>query len=138
MVFADTSGIVAAFHASDDHHAEAAAAWRSLAQSREAILTTDLVLAETVTLLRRRGGWAVSRSAGDALLRSRAVEIVRASREQMDAAWREFLRDADPKLSLCDALSFIVMRERGVTRALTFDRHFADAGFGLLPARPAR
>ncbi len=43
------------------------------------------------------------------------------------------MRNPDKKLSLCDAASFIVMRERGVTTAFTFDRHFADAGFELLP-----
>jgi len=40
---------------------------------------------------------------------------------------------AFPKLSLCDAASFIVMRDRHVRRALTLDRHFQDAGFELVP-----
>ncbi|MGB0679363.1 MAG: hypothetical protein ACPGUV_06855 [Polyangiales bacterium] len=38
----------------------------------------------------------------------------------------------DPKLSLCDAASFIFMRARDIEQALTFDAHFRDAEFALL------
>lgn len=133
MVFADASGFIAAFDARDARHAEAGPCWRRIAEAGDSVLTTDLVFAETVTFLRRRAGWEVSRRAGEAILRSRAVELCHPNGEQFEAAWRELLRSADPKLSLCDALSFVVMRERGVTSALTFDHHFAEAGFHLLP-----
>jgi predicted nucleic acid-binding protein len=33
-----------------------------------------------------------------------------------------------------DAVSFAVMRQRGLTDAFAFDRHFLAAGFVLLPA----
>ena len=36
--------------------------------------------------------------------------------------------------SLCDAVSFILMRERGINDALTTDEHFEQEGFQkLLP-----
>jgi predicted nucleic acid-binding protein len=35
----------------------------------------------------------------------------------------------DKSYSLCDAVSFVVMREHGVTEALTTDRHFEQEGF---------
>jgi len=133
LVFADSSGFVAAFDAGDAGHEEAAGAWREIARRRIRLVTTALVLAETVTHVRRRAGWEPSRRVGEAILRSRAIEVLGIDREGTDAAWREFLRIADPKLSLCDAYSFIVMRERGIRRAFTFDRHFRDAGFLTLP-----
>jgi predicted nucleic acid-binding protein len=133
MVFADTSGFIAAADANDARHQKAAQAWRRISQEGESVLTTDLVLAETVTLVRRRAGWVLSRKIGETILQSRVVQLVCLDREQLDAAWREFLRLASPKMSLCDAASFVTMRERGVTRAFTFDGHFADAGFSLLP-----
>ena len=34
--------------------------------------------------------------------------------------------------SLCDAVSFIVMRQRGLAEALTTDHHFAQEGFQQL------
>ncbi|MGV0025225.1 type II toxin-antitoxin system VapC family toxin [Phormidesmis priestleyi] len=35
----------------------------------------------------------------------------------------------DKTYSLCDAVSFILMHQRGVTEALTTDRHFEQEGF---------
>lgn len=40
----------------------------------------------------------------------------------------------DKTYSLCDAVSFVLMRQRGMTDALTTDRHFEQEGFvRLLP-----
>jgi predicted nucleic acid-binding protein len=35
----------------------------------------------------------------------------------------------DKDWSLCDAVSFVLMQQRGVTEALTTDHHFEQAGF---------
>ena len=35
---------------------------------------------------------------------------------------------SDKTYSLCDAVSFVLMRERGETEALTTDRHFEQEG----------
>jgi predicted nucleic acid-binding protein len=47
----------------------------------------------------------------------------------------ELLRSRrDKDCSLCDALSFIVMRRLGLTRALAFDDHFRQfGGFEVIP-----
>ncbi|MEM9809150.1 MAG: nucleic acid-binding protein, partial [Cyanobacteria bacterium P01_D01_bin.56] len=40
----------------------------------------------------------------------------------------------DKTYSLCDAVSFVLMCQRGITDALTTDRHFEQEGFvRLLP-----
>lgn len=133
MVFADSSGFIAAFDSCDARHGSAAAAWRQLADAGVGLVTTQLVVAETVTHLRRRVGWEASRTVGEAILRSGSIEVIGLDDEQFGAAWREFVRSGDPKLSLCDAASFVVMREAGLRRALTFDGHFEQAGFEILP-----
>lgn len=43
------------------------------------------------------------------------------------------MRTPDPRLSLRDAASFIVMRDRHLRRAFTLDRHFREAGFEIVP-----
>lgn len=40
---------------------------------------------------------------------------------------------ASPRLSLVDVASFVVMRERGWTTAITFDGDFAREGFTVIP-----
>lgn len=47
-------------------------------------------------------------------------------------AMRLLTTQLDKSYSLCDAISFVVMRERGVTDALSTDRHFEQAGFKRL------
>ena len=40
----------------------------------------------------------------------------------------------DKDYSVCDAVSFVIMRERGISAALTTDKHFEQEGFvRLLP-----
>jgi predicted nucleic acid-binding protein len=133
VIFTDSAGFIAVFDARDAHHEPAIGVWREIQRTGERLLTTDLVFAETVTHIRRRGGWQPAQRAGSAILQSPNVEVVCCDAEHLRAAWREMQRDPAPKLSLCDAFSFVLMRERGVQRAFTFDRHFAGAGFELLP-----
>jgi len=47
-------------------------------------------------------------------------------------AWALFRRYTDKQWSLVDCASFVVMRQRGITDALTTDRHFEQAGFRRL------
>ncbi len=95
MVFADSSGFIAAFDSRDGAHTKAAAAWRQIAKAGERLVTTQLVVAETVTYLRRRGGWECSRLAGSSILESPLIEVVGLEPEQLAAAWREFVRNPD-------------------------------------------
>jgi hypothetical protein len=40
-----------------------------------------------------------------------------------------FDQHQDKDWSLCDCMSFVLMRERGLDSALTVDHHFVQAGF---------
>jgi predicted nucleic acid-binding protein len=39
---------------------------------------------------------------------------------------------SDKGYSLCDAVSFVIMRQRSIWQALTTDHHFAQEGFQVL------
>jgi predicted nucleic acid-binding protein len=43
-----------------------------------------------------------------------------------------YSRRPDKDWSLTDCISFVVMRDRGITEALTGDHHFEQAGFKAL------
>ncbi len=84
MIFADSSGFIATLDARDQRHKRAAQAWKSFESEGVYILTTQLVVAETVTHLRRRAGWEPSRRIGEVLLRSQVIKVVGLSSGQLD------------------------------------------------------
>ncbi len=60
------------------------------------------------------------------------VEIVRLTPYLFEQAFELYKSYQDKEWGLVDCVSFVVMREMGVSCALTFDRHFAQAGFQVL------
>jgi uncharacterized protein len=93
------------------------------------LVSTNLVLAESHVLLMRRIDARVARAF---LSGARAAPnvIVHSTAELEALAESQWLaRYDDQDFSLTDAVSFAVMTERGITDALTLDRHFTTAGF---------
>lgn len=68
----------------------------------------------------------------DQFQNSADVEIVRLDPEIFEAGFHLFKQHKDKTWGLVDCISFVVMRERGMTDALTFDQHFVQAGFRAL------
>ena len=126
--FVDTSAWLALVDADEERHGEAAAAWRSLLERDTPLVTTNYVLVETFALAQRRLGQAAVRALADDLLPVAEVEFV--GRDAHDRAIAAVVAANRRDLSLVDAVSFDVMRRRGISRAFAFDRHFAEAGFG--------
>jgi predicted nucleic acid-binding protein len=96
----------------------------------------DYVLAEFVALAQARG--APRAGALDfvaALLDDPDVEVVWVDKSYHRAALSLLKVRLDKTYSLCDAVSFVLMRQRGLTEALTTDRHFEQEGFVRLLQR---
>lgn len=127
------SGFMIALHAvRDQHHALAASYWRSLTAHPQ-LVTTTFVLVEVVTLLNARDGHARAVSVGMHLRESPSIDLIQVDDELLDEGWRYFSRHGDKRYSLTDCIWFVVMQQRGLRQALTFDQHFAQAGFECLP-----
>ncbi len=126
MRFADTSFWVALALRRDRHHREASALW---AGRGEPVLSTNHVVGELCTFLRRRDGHAAARQAHRLIGRSTSVELIHVSEEVEDDAWRWLERHDERAYSFVDATSFAVMRRHGLMEALAFDGDFAAAGF---------
>lgn len=41
---------------------------------------------------------------------------------------------ADQRIGMVDCVSFVLMKNRGIRRALTLDEHFAIFGFEVVPS----
>jgi predicted nucleic acid-binding protein len=61
-----------------------------------------------------------------------SVEIVPLTEELYERAARLYAGRADKEWGMTDCISFVLMRERGLTEALTADEHFRQAGFTVL------
>jgi uncharacterized protein len=128
-VFVDTSYYVAILGPRDRHHARAVDLGRTL--GRPAIVT-EFVLLEL--------GGAMSRGVDrqtfiDFLPHLRSdpdTLIIPASEQLFQRGVELFAERLDKQWSLTDCTSFVIMREYGLTEALTADHHFEQAGFVAL------
>jgi predicted nucleic acid-binding protein len=94
------------------------------------LLTHSYILAEFVPLCQtRRLNRAHSLAFVESFLDDPDVEIVWVDKPLHRTALALLRARPDKTYSLCDAVSFILMRRRGVTEALTTDEHFDQEGF---------
>jgi predicted nucleic acid-binding protein len=96
------------------------------------VLTTNLVVGETWTFLRRKGGHASGvgfLDRVDTLAAEGRLVVHRVNEDQEVAAWEWLRRHDDRVYSFIDATSFRVMTDRRLREALAFDQDFAAAGF---------
>lgn len=115
----------------DKNHNRGLAFWGSLLETSEVLLTTNYVLVETTALVQRRLGLAAVRALQDQLAPVLRVEWI---------AQEEHFRGVDSalvagrrKLSVIDCISFQCMRRLHVNTAFTFDDHFREQGFTVVP-----
>jgi predicted nucleic acid-binding protein len=133
-LFVDTSAWYALALPKDPAHARLARALRERVGHGVRVVTTNLIVAETQALLLRRVGRGPA-EAFARVVRASPNLVVTSTPELEAAALDEWIaRCEDQDLSLTDAVSFAVMAERGIRDALTQDRHFATAGFVVVPA----
>jgi predicted nucleic acid-binding protein len=129
--FADTSWWVAWALPDDARHPAALALLGSLGRT-EQVLTTNLVVGESWTFLRRKDSHPTAVALLDrieTLTNDERLAVHHVTEEQEVAAW-EWLRRHDERVySFVDATSFRVMRDRRLREAFAFDQDFAAAGF---------
>lgn len=137
FAFADSSFLVARFNVRDRNHRAAIAYMKEQRRpGGEAfrLVFSDYVFDETVTALavRSRRHDLVS-AAGQAILESKNLRLVRVEAPAFEAAWKLFVRRSDKRWSFTDCTSFVLMENLGIRKALTFDANFRQAGFATFP-----
>lgn len=129
-VFVDTSAIFGLLVPTDTMHRRALRAFDHLQAGGVPLVTTSYVLVETYALLARRIG-------PDSVLRFREhfaplLEVIWIDQRLHDSGLDLLLERRWKGLSLVDAVSFVVMRERRLEEVFAFDRHFEREGFKAL------
>ena len=120
----DSSAILALVDADDVNHDNALEVAGQIAAERRPVFVTNHLRAEAHALLLTRLGRGAAR---EWLLRS-GVDVIYVTRAEEETAI-ELLSDREDKdWSLCDAISFVVVTQRRVGGAFSYDAHFHQFG----------
>ena len=133
-LFLDTSYLIALEIVDDQSHEAALTHWNGRMKAGSySLVTSSYVLAETVTYLNNLRLHSKAVDVGNDLVSSRRVDLIHVNEELFYEAWSYFQKHADKTYSLTDCISFVLMKKLGIMEALTFDRHFTQAGFVKVP-----
>lgn len=135
--FFDTSAYVALTDASDQFHPPAVETARSIAAAHVPRATTNYVLAESYTRIRRKLGHDAVVRFGEGIRRDiQAGNLhVEYADEELDwAAWDLLREHADQRFSFVDCVSFVWLRRQSGVEVVAFDQHFL--GMGFAPYQP--
>lgn len=104
-----------------------------LQASKALLITSNFILDETYTRLRRRGGIKIAVAFGDNVRASRQMKVITIERAMDERAWQIFTKYADHDFSYTDCTSFAFMRAKKITEVFAFDADFRVMGFTVLP-----
>jgi predicted nucleic acid-binding protein len=128
-VFADTFFFFAILNRNDPCHERAVAHSRN---TRALRVTTDWIITELGDGLSRVAERERFMDLYRHIQLSPAIRVVPASRALLEEGIALYASRSDKDWSLTDCISFVVMRDEGLTQALTGDKHFEQAGFTAL------
>lgn len=135
-IFVDTWAWYALVDTTDGDHAVAQLALEDLLNDAYTFVTTNFVIAETITLMRYNLNHQASvefYNRLQQLIADELVEFVRIEDVHESNAWQIFEKYKDQDFSYVDCTSFAVMRAYRLTQVSTADHHFAVIGFSLTP-----
>jgi predicted nucleic acid-binding protein len=130
--FLDTSALVALYDKTDENHAGALVLMETVKREKIGLVMSDYILDEAVTTALMRIGHEAAVRVGEFILGSSVVRLVWLDERIKRAAWEYFKLHSDKKYSFTDCSSFVLMKELKVTKCLSFDGHFQQAGFSVL------
>ena len=128
-LFVDSAYVIALINERDRYHVQA----KRLARlyRHRALIISEGVLLEIGNALAGRFRLKAAQVI-EQMLGSSQVEVVYTSPRLLTLAIALYKQMDDKQWGLVDCISFVIMRERGVTEALTSDHYFVQAGFRAL------
>lgn len=133
QVFIDTAGWVALVHRGDNLHRKTVEAYRDIGAFMR--FSTDAVLIETCNAFSRADLRPLAISLMARVKESQTLgvlEIVHVGEQLIQEGWEFFVNRMDKDWSLTDCISFVVMKKKGISKAITSYHHFKQAGFETL------
>lgn len=130
-LFIDTSAFLAILNSDDLFHQQAKRVWMDILSNNYKLVCSNYILVETIALLQSRSGLEAVRIFENRILP--VIDIVWIDELTHQRAIRTLILTNRRRLSLVDCTSFEIMRNQNFDQAFTFDSHFYEAGFSVLP-----
>lgn len=130
-IFIDTSALYAFISEDDRNHEPARQIWESLLRGEDKLLTNSYALVESITLIQQRLGMKYVQAFLPQFMPILHVDWL--GQEQHSRAVEQLLTADRRQLSLVDCSSFESMRRLGIEKVFTFDEHFREQGFEVIP-----
>jgi predicted nucleic acid-binding protein len=131
-LFLDSSFAIALAAVSDLHHAGAVSLSEQIESQNIRLVTTQAVLLEIGNALSRQRYRTAAVELLSSLQSDPSIEVVPLTESVYDRAFKLYCNRTDKEWGLTDCISFVVMQDRGLHKALTADDHFRQAGFRAL------
>ncbi|CAN2042678.1 PIN domain-containing protein [Candidatus Magnetomoraceae bacterium gMMP-15] len=128
-IFVDTSYILALLNSHDEFHNQAL---QLAGQIDSQLITTEAILTEIGNALSKPLWRKLAVDTLNDLRDDEDVEILPVSPDLFSKALKFYSCRMDKEWGLTDCISFVVMKDRNLTDALTTDHHFEQAGFNVL------
>ena len=130
LPFADTCFWIALMNPQDDLHQQA----RSLTQRYKKIITSQEVLSEFMNFFCGRGNQLRQAAVklANKIQNHKNTTVIEQTSKSFNQGMDLYSNRADKEYSFIDCISMAIMRERGISLALTNDHHFSQEGFEVL------
>lgn len=128
-ILIDTGAWYALADTDDRHNVEASEFYRGQAGRRD-FVTTDLIVAETWSLIASRGSRAAALNFWASFRESRTL-LLPVEPSDLDVAWRIINDWSDQDFSFVDCATFALLERLGLTDVFAFDTHFLVYRYGV-------
>ena len=129
IVFLDSAYAIALAAPEDECHNRASELAAEIKGNNVPVVTTDAVILEIGDALSKPKHRPAAGKLIRSILTDRLIEVVPLTPAILRRAFDLFRQRPDKGWGLTDCVSFIVMADRQIRRALTTDEHFEQAGF---------
>lgn len=132
-IFTDTGALIALYIKNDQYHKKANYFWKGARDQKLKFVTSNFIFDEATTWILYKAGKKTAIEFGEYILEnSEILPINPVLPEDEDEGWKLFRKVPIP-LSYTDCTSAALMKRIKLDKVFTFDSHFAQLGFTILP-----
>jgi predicted nucleic acid-binding protein len=130
-IFVDTSAFFSLANTAEGAHDAAWEAMKTFAERGDQLITNNYVVVETFALIQNRLGIEIARQFNLNIMPN--LHALWIGEEQHRIIIERLFSANRRQLSLVDCSGFETMRQLGIEQVFTFDEHFREQGFTLVP-----